>query len=422
MSRRVFGRDDLLSRADVPMLQTIARPTGDPTATQLDAHVQALETSGSRDGWRLSAWPASYLRFWPAYRTTVARFVGIFAVLGVCVLLIACANLAALLLARASERRRELSLRLALGATRAQLVRRLVSESAILGALGAAVGVWLAYGAAPFVTTVPVPVPAQVGLTPGLHLVAVSLVVSLAASFLFTAAFVLRGVRADIRSILASSSATVTGRSSFQRLLVVTQVAISCVCLTTAGLLVRSARAVDRVDAGFDLDRIVMGQVVLGDQRYTPAAGAAFYERLQEELAAQPGVESVGLEWNATLGAVRSTSRFSVGAKDAIEARYNIVSPGYFDTLRIPILAGRAFDRRDSLERASDGVLRALDVRRWLLRLSVEPTRRQQSLGHPRARPLLEQGLPRTGPADDGSAPLPGTGSQPRRRNHLRNR
>jgi hypothetical protein len=269
---------------------------------------------------------------------------------------------------------------------------------------------------------VPVPVPAQAGLTPGLHLVAVSLVVSLAASFLFTAAFVLRGVRADIRSILASSSATVTGRSSFQRLLVVTQVAISCVCLTTAGLLVRSARAVDRVDAGFDLDRIVMGQVVLGDQRYTPAAGAAFYERLQEELAAQPGVESVGLEWNATLGAVRSTSRFSVGAKDPIEARYNIVSPGYFDTLRIPILAGRAFDRRDSLERASDGVLRALDVRRWLLRLSVEPTRRQQSLGHPRARPLLEKGLPRTGPADDGSAPLPGTGSQPRRRNHLRNR
>ena len=348
VSHRVFGRSDLLERADLPLFQTVARLVDDVTIEQVDARVRAIETSASRDGWRLSSWPAAYLKFWPAYRVTVARFVGIFAALGACVLAIACANLAGLLLARAGERQRELSLRQALGATRAQLLRRLLAESAILTALGAIAGVCLAYEAAAFVSNIPVPVPAQIGLTPNVRLIAISIAVALVASLIFTTTFALKGLSADIRSVLASSNAAVVARSGLQRLLVIVQVAVSCVCVSAAGLLVRSALAVDGVDVGFDAERVVMGQVGLGDQGYTAANGVDFYQRLQADLAEEPGVESVALEWNAALGSIRGTARFATGS-DAVQARYNVVSPNYFETLRIPLVAGRTFEWRDSV-------------------------------------------------------------------------
>jgi putative ABC transport system permease protein len=121
---------------------------------------------------------------------------------------------------------------------------------------------------------------------------------------------------------------------------------VSCVCLTAAGLLVRSALAVDRIDVGIDGERVVMGAVGLGDQGYTAATGSDLYRRLLADLADQPGVESAALEWHASLGAIRVTSRFSAG-RDEFQSRYNVVSPRYFETLRIPTIAGRTFDSSD---------------------------------------------------------------------------
>jgi predicted permease len=293
--------------------------------------------------------PAAYLKFWPAYRPALVRYLGVFAALAACILVIACANLAGLLIARAGERQRELALRQALGATRRQLLRRLAAESLVLAALGGGIGLLLISWGAGLVTRIPTPVPAPLGLTFDARLGAECLLVALAASLLFTAMSAVKGLRSDMRSVLGSASAAVTERPGAQRVLVVAQVALSCLLLTVAGLLGRSAVNVDRIDVGFDVADHVTGTIGLYDQRYTAAAGSRFYGRLQDELSRRPEVEAVALGWNAPLTPVRSTAAFLVsGSAQPVQARYNVVSAGYFRTLAIPLLAGREFEAADT--------------------------------------------------------------------------
>jgi predicted permease len=348
MAGRPFNGFDVLSRADLPFLQTVALPRAGITMAQVQARIQGIETFAVRDGARLTALPGVYLRFWPGYRGVLGRFLGIFAALGMCVLVIACANLAGLLLARSGERQRELAIRQALGATRGQLMRRLVAESFILTVLGGTIGVLLTFWSATLVEGVAVPAPVHIGLTANVRLLAVALAVSLVASLLFTTVFALKGLAHDIRGVLASFAAAVAPRTAVQHALVVAQVAISCLCLTAAGLLVRTALAVDRIEIGFDSTNTVTGVIGLGDQGYTTATGTAFYERLQEDLEQQPQVESVALEWNPPLGTMRASGRFAVAGRGAVDARYDVVGPGYFSALRIPLIAGREFERTDS--------------------------------------------------------------------------
>ena len=181
MARQFFG-SDLLSRADAPILQTVGRPQPGLRLAQIAGRTASLESHASRDGWRVNVYPAVYLRFWPAYRASVAQFLTVFAGLACCVLLIACANLAGLLLARAGERQRELALRQALGATRLHLVRRLAAESVILTVGGGLAGALLAAWIATLMADVPLPVPARLTVTVDLRLAAVAFIVSLAAA------------------------------------------------------------------------------------------------------------------------------------------------------------------------------------------------------------------------------------------------
>ena len=341
-----FGGMDVLSRADVPLLQTVGAPVAGAVLPQLRARLQVVETSASADGWRLAVLPASYLRFWPAYRQTVAQFLGIFVGLGGCVFIAAAANLAGLLLARTAERQRDLAIRQALGAAKWQLVRRLLAESLVLTALGGMLGTLLAQLAASLAEQVVLPVPVHVTLTPGLRLAAICAGVSCAASLFFTAIFAAKGIGRDMRGALAATAAAVAPGGGTQAALVVMQVGISCVCLIGAGLLVRSARAVGRVDIGFDTADTVSGLVGL-DARYSAATGSALYEQLQDDLEGQPRVAAVALEWNPVLGAVRATGRFVAAGAGNVDARYNVVGPGYFAALRIPLLTGREFVRAD---------------------------------------------------------------------------
>ena len=347
MAQQSFGGLDVLGRKDVPFLQTVGRARSNGAVAELRARVQSLATSATPGGWRLTALPAVYLRIWPAYRSTVARFLGIFAALGACVLLIGCANLAGLLLARSAERQRDLSIRQALGATRGRLFRRLLAESLVLTLPGAAIGLGLTAMAARLASRVPLPVPVQIGVTPDARLAATSLGVSLLGALLFTVVFALKAPRADTRGMLASSSQAASPRTGAQRALVIVQVAISCVTVTAAGLLARSALAVDRIDTGFNADGAVSGLIALNDRGYTPAGNAAFYERLQQDLESQPSVDAVALEWHPALGAVRATARATVRGLGPLETRYNVVGPGYFGALRIALLAGREFEPAD---------------------------------------------------------------------------
>ncbi len=351
MSTRMFGVD-VLSRPDLPVFQTIARPRSGLRLSQIQAQVRTVETSGSKDGWRLEAFPGAYLRFWPAYRATVARFLGVFVAIATCILIIACANLAGLLIARASERQRELAVRQALGASRHHLLRRLVAESLILIVFGGSAGAVFAAWGALLVERVPAPVPIGLSLTVDLRLGVICLAVSLVTMFLFTALSSIKGLQANVRTVLIASAGTLAPSSRGHRVLVVAQVALACVMVTVGGLLLKSAWHVERIDVGLETDDIVMGNVGLNDQGYTPISGLTFYQTLYDRLTRHIEVQAVAFEWHPPLASIRVTGSFALPSGEMVQARYNVVSAGYFRTLRIPVQSGREFDATDRVTAA----------------------------------------------------------------------
>jgi putative ABC transport system permease protein len=350
MTRQVVG-GDYLSRADVPLCQTVGRLRDAVPEAQIRARVQGMSTFASRDGWRLEVFPVGYLKFWPAYRPAIARFLTVFVLLAASVLLIATANLAGLLIARADERRRELALRQALGASRLQLCRRLAAESLVLTTMGGLAGFLLAFWAASFIERVPVPVPAPLGITIDVRLGFIAAGLSLAASLLFTALSSWSAISGlwSVRQVLTTSAGTLAPRARAQRVVVVVQVALSCSLLILGGLLSKSAFNVAGIDIGFEPSADVIATVGLGDQGYTPTTGNLFYGRLLEELRAHPETEAASLGWHVPLAPLRVTSTFSLqGQSQAVQARYDVVGVDYFETLRIPIRGGREFGLRDS--------------------------------------------------------------------------
>jgi predicted permease len=346
MSPRMFGID-VLGRPDLPVFQTVARPRAGLPFAQVEARVRTVTTFASKDGWRLEAFPGVYLRFWPAYRATVARFLGIFAAIATCILIIACANLAGLLIARASERQRELALRQALGASRHHLLRRLVAESIILIVFGGSAGAIFAAWGSVLVERVPAPVPVGLSLTADFRLGLICLGVSLATMVLFTALSSIKGLQANVRSVLLDSAGTLAPSARAQRVLVVAQVALACVMLAVGGLLLKSAWQVERIDVGFETGDLVMGNIGLGDQGYTTTTALDFYERLRERLVRHAEVEAVAFEWHPPLTQVRVTGSFTPPNGATVQARYDVISAGYFHALRIPLRSGREFDGRD---------------------------------------------------------------------------
>jgi predicted permease len=345
----IFGRD-LVFNPRIPLFQTIARLRPDVTLAEVDSIVRGIDTTASRDGWQLTALPGRYLRFWPAYRSDVARFVGVFVALGLALLLVSCANLAGLLVARSGERQRELAVRQALGATRMQLARRLAAESLVLTACGGVLGMWLAYWTAGYLTRVPMPVPAPIGVTFDLRLAAIAVGVSFLAALLFTVLSAVKPLR-DTGIVAVEATARATAGLRAGRVLVASQVAIGCVLLSIGGLLARTAWNVSHVDVGFETSDQVIGAVDLNEQGYSPKAGIEFFQRLQDALLREPSVEAAAFGQEAPVGRIRVTNTFAIaGSHDDVRfsSRYNVVSAGYFATLGIPLLRGREFSSTDT--------------------------------------------------------------------------
>ncbi len=346
MARLVLG-GDYLERSDIPIFQTVGRLAAGTTAAQLEARIQGLTTFASAEGWRVRSFPASYLKYWPAYRGTVARYLALFVAIALCVLGVATANLASLLIARGDERRQELAVRQALGASPSQLFRRVAAESAILAALGGTLGILLTFWISSSLARVPLPVPATIGIATDARLGAIAVAIALGAGLTFTWLPAIR-MRPHLRSVLGASGRTLTAGVGRQRVLVVCQVAVSCAVLVAGGLLAKSAINVASVDVGFEPAQAVVGEVSLDGQGYSAATGARFYRTLTDTLAADPRVEAVTLGWNVPLGAVRATNTFTLPAPaQPIRARYDVVGAGYFSALHVPLRAGREFGRLD---------------------------------------------------------------------------
>lgn len=277
------------------------------------------------------------------------------------VLLIACANVAHLLLARATARQREMAVRGALGAGRGRLVRQLLSESlvysAIAGILGLA-GAWLAIRALPSALTDALP--ANVSLALDVRGVGFTFAIAAAATALFGLAPAVSGTRADLRDALVSGARSTSVRAGrLQSALLVGETAIALVLLVGATLLVQSLARLERVDPGFDTGSVLTFRISLPRARY-PATETrnALFLRLAERLAALPGVEAAGGVNMAPLSQRSSCDSFGLadrpappdGEEPCAEAR--VATADYFRAMGIRRLAGRGFEPADTADGA----------------------------------------------------------------------
>jgi len=278
------------------------------------------------------------------------------AVAGV-VLLIACFNVANLQLARAASRQREIALRLALGASRGRVIRQLLTESLLLGLIGAGAGLAVAqFGVDLLLSLRPEEVfPAEFQLGLDTRVLAFTLGLTLLASAVFGLVPAWQTIRAGhfraLRETSASGAGPVKGR--LQRALVVSQVALALALLVSAGLFLRSLSRTLAVEPGFDTRRGLVAVVELGFAQYDEVRGRQFCRRLLDRVGALPGVESAALAVDVPMGQLGSTTFIQVpgyqpGPGEGRNVRWNAVSEDYFKTFGVSILQGRGIESEDT--------------------------------------------------------------------------
>ncbi len=284
------------------------------------------------------------------------------------VLLIACANVANLLLARATQREKEVAIRTALGASRARIVRQLLTESVLLSVAGGALG--LAFAALGLdsllrLAVASVPRAEGIGLDPTVLGFTAGLAILTGIVFGLAPAF--QASRLDIRDQLNQSARGSSAGGQHQRLrsvLVSAEVAISMILLIGAGLLIRSFARLQAVEPGFHPDHILLADVPISLTVYAkPEQQVAFFDHLLDRVRGLPGVKSAGAGTTMPVSGQGGVLHFNIEGRapktpnDYIMAGYRVVSPGYFTTLGIPLIAGRAIEQRDSLTAPSVVVL-----------------------------------------------------------------
>jgi predicted permease len=289
----------------------------------------------------------------------------LFAVTGV-VLLIACANIANLLLARSAARANEMAVRLSIGASRRRLIGQLLVESSVLAMLGGLGGLLVARWTLGFITAI-LPADAITTLTLELDwtVLAFAAVLSLTTGVLFGLFPAIHSTRPDLANTLKGTAGQPSGARSAARFrmgLVTVQMALSMALLASAGLFARSLFNVSRVDLGLALDNLVTFEVAPQLNGYTSERSKAIFEQLEDQLAALPGVTSVtaslvpvlaGSSWGTDVG----VQGFKAGPDIDSNSRFNEVGPGYFSTLGIPLIAGREFTRADRLGAAKVAIV-----------------------------------------------------------------
>jgi predicted permease len=280
----------------------------------------------------------------------------LFAITGI-VLLIACANIANLLLARAANRSMEMAVRLSLGATRRQLVVQLLTESLLLAVLGGAVSLVVAIWTLKGIVTM-LPADATTTMTFSLSTMAVVFTgaLSLLTGIVFGLIPAIQSTRPDLVTDLRNNSGKQSvgrGAARFRTSLVTAQIALSMALLISAGLFIKSLRNVSRVDLGIKIDNMVTFIVSPSLSGYDTTRAKALYARYEQELASMPGVTGVtssmvpilsGDNWGNSV----SVEGFKKSPDTDDESRFNAVGPGYFGTFGVPLLAGRDFTASDA--------------------------------------------------------------------------
>jgi putative ABC transport system permease protein len=341
-------------------LGVIARLKPEVTREQAQADMDAI--AGALAAQYPEANTDHGVRLVPLHEQIVGDFkLALLVLLGavVAVLLIASANVANMLLARAASRQREIAIRTALGASRLRLVRQLLTESLLLSFIGGALGLLLAlWGIDLLVSFSPADLPRVKEVTIDGRVLGFTLAVSLLTGIVFGFVPALQASRPDLNETLKESGRNATGGAARRRarsLLVVAEIALSLVLLVGAGLLMRSFLKLQSVNPGFNPENVLTMQVDLSGPNYQKAAPViAFHNQLLERVRALPGVQSAATRSFVPIAADASFAylSFMIAGRPSDPSNrpvafYNTVSSGFFETMEIPIVQGRSFDEHD---------------------------------------------------------------------------
>jgi predicted permease len=307
-------------------------------------------------------------------RGGVVGFLAVLQAVGILVLLIACVNLAGLLMARAAGRARELAVRMALGAGQGALTRQLMTETLALFVLGGLAGVALAFWTADLLHAFQpaFPVPLHFDLRLDVRVLTFATAATVLTGVVCGLVPALQASRVDILAALKDARLAGAPRLRLRGLLVAGQVALTTLLLVGAGLFLRTLQTAQSTDPGFDPQGVHTARLDLTLLPGTEASGRAFYEQLVARLAAEPGVRSASLAASIPLrslapptAAVRGEGPIN-SSEPGLTVAFNAVSSGYFDTLRIPVRAGRVFLPADTPDTRPVAVVNeALARRLW---------------------------------------------------------
>src|SRR5258708_9867518 len=276
------------------------------------------------------------------------------------ILAIACANIASLLLARATARRREIAVRLSIGAGRFRVIRQLLTESILLASIGGAMGVLFAVWGIRLLTLLLAKGSEDFTLRPDLnwHVLAAAVALSLLTGLLFGLAPALQSTRVDVMStmkdrgtgLLACQSRHSSWRPSLSHLFVVSQIAISLLILVAAGLFVRTLSNLQSIQLGFNREGLLLFQMNARQAGHKDPEIVSFYTDLQKRFSAIPGVRSASVSHSPLLGhGTWMSDVVPVGTQQKPDVTTHILmtGPEFFSTIQIPVLLGRAIDERD---------------------------------------------------------------------------
>jgi predicted permease len=291
------------------------------------------------------------------------------------VLLIACFNAANLQLARASGRQREIALRTSLGASRARILRQLLTESLLLSLLGGLGGLFVGAWASDLLLALQPPslFPIELNLSPDWRVFGFTLLLAVLAGILFGLSPALQATRSDQLGALKEQTPALShsrAKARLQNALVVAQIALSLVLMITAGLFARSLQHTLAVDPGFNPRHALVVPVDLGFGQYSESEGRRFERQLIDHVKALPGVQSAALAVDMPLGQLHlhgfvTIAGYVPAPGEQMAMRRNVVGPDYFRTMGIPILEGRGFDDRDTENSRPVAVVNETMARRY---------------------------------------------------------
>ena len=350
------------------------RPSGQgldrTTAEQVRAQFEPIFIQAARDGWtagtaetslesqanprlRIDSGAQGLVEMRRTYAQPLRLLMGIVGL----VLIIACANVANLLLARGAARRKDFAVRLSVGASRSRLIRQLLAESLVLALVGGALGVLFAYWGRHALLQLR-PMGAGEPLDLNFHVLAFTVAMSVLTGLLFGLVPAWHATRVDLNSTLKDNSGGAVGPSRFtlRRMLMVGQVALSVVVLVGAGLFLRTLVNLRSLDTGFNRENLIVFSVNTGLNGYRPPQTVALFDRIIERLGGLPGVHSVALSNPPPLANSRNNYVISVDnprlhLDQSRDVAVNTVSPAFFATLGIPLMSGRSLTANDTAGR-----------------------------------------------------------------------